>query len=377
MNEKETAELRRRLAPEKHNITTLCGRYINAQRETVCEFTRSFGLLPEEESEKYLSIFHRTLSGANGKNLIDIGFSMGQVESGEEHALLMKLRHTQLTDAETVKAFMDKAASAVTLEGSNLILLAVDTYDVPKRRRDEGGSADEESDSMFTYLICAVCPVKEARSTLSYDASKKEFHADSCRWNVGAPEMGFLFPAFDERKTNIYNALYYVRSLADSREAFTDAIFKVEPPMPADEQKQVFETMLGDTLGAECSYDVVSALHDEIVRRMDDHKASGDPEPLVLTGRDVKTVLSDCGVSEEGQAAFEKRFEEEYEGAELPPRNLIEPKQLEVRTPDVVIKVNPDRTDLVETRVIDGVKYVLVRADENVTLNGVSIRIQE
>ncbi|MBQ8510959.1 MAG: DUF4317 domain-containing protein [Clostridia bacterium] len=373
MNEKEIAELRRRIAPEKHNFTILRGRYINEKRETISEFSTPFFLLPEEESEKYLAIFRRALSGTVGRNLIDIGFSMGQVESGEEHGRLMMLRQSALKEEEAVKAFFDAAAAGVDIEGNALILLAADSYDVPIKHRDEGGMG--ESDSMFRYIVCAVCPVKEAKSTLTYDAAKKEFHAVSCNWNVGAPELGFLFPAFDGRRANIYNALYYVKNAADSHESFSDAVFKVEPPLPAAEQKQIFESILGDTLGDECSYEVVQAIHDDIAQKIDDHKATRDPEPLVVSKNDVKSVLASCGVSDEKITDFAKRFDEEYGGMDMPPRNLVEPKQFEVKTPDVTVKVNPDRGDLIETRVIDGVKYVLIRADEDITVNGVAINI--
>ena len=50
-------------------------------------------------------------------------------------------------------------------------------------------------------------------------------------------------------------------------------------------------------------------------------------------------------------------------------------KQLEVKTPDVTVKVNPDRSDLVKTEVIDGVKYILIRAEDGVEVNGVDINI--
>ena len=43
----------------------------------------------------------------------------------------------------------------------------------------------------------------------------------------------------------------------------------------------------------------------------------------------------------------------------------------------MTIKVNPERSDLIETRVIGGVKYILICADESVEVNGVSINIKE
>lgn len=376
MTDREIAELRRRLVSDKNNITTLRGRYINAQRETIHEFSTPFFMLAQEEIEKYLAIFKRALSGINGKNLIDIAFSIPQIESGAEHALLTKLRNTHIKDDEAAKEFFDKATEGLNLEGNNLILLMSDTYDVPKKHRDDGES--DESTAMFTYIMCAVCPVKEAKSTLAYDATNKTFHTRSCEWNVSAPELGFLFPAFDGRQTNIYNALYYVKNPDDNNELFANNIFKTELPLPAGEQKMIFEAMLGNTLGKECTYEVVQAVHDDIAQRIEEHKLLKEQETLTITRTEIASVLEGCGVSDTKIEEFKNKCDEEYGScAPILPRNIIEPKKLEIKTPDVMIKVNPDRGDLVETRIIDGVKYVLIRADADVTVNGVYVDIKD
>ncbi len=376
MTDREIAELRRRLAPDKNNITTLRGRYVNEKKETIHEFSTSFYMLPEEEIEKYLAIFRRAMSGTNGKNLIDIAFSIPQVESGVEHGLLTSLRQSRLKDDEAAKNFFDKAAEGLNLEGNNLILLMTDAYDVPKKHRDDGDL--EESSSVFTYIMCAVCPVKEAKSTLAYDPTKQGFHTRSCEWNVSAPELGFLFPAFDSRQTNIYNALYYVKNPDDNCETFANGLFGTDLPLPAGEQKAIFETVLGETLGVECSYGVVQAIHDDIACRIEEHKLLKEQEQLTITRTDIASILESCGVSEPKIEEFKHKCDEEYgDSAPIYPKNIVEPKKLEIKTPDVTIKVNPERGDLVETRVIDGVKYVLVRADADVTVNGVYVDINE
>ncbi len=375
MTDREIAELRRRLAPDKNNITTLRGRYINSKKETIHEWSTPFFMLSEEEKEKYLAIFRRAMSGTNGKNLIDVAFSIPQVESGEEHGLLMKLRQSRIKDDEAVSKFFDKAAEGLALEGNNLILLMTDTYDVPKKHSDDGDAG--ESAEMFTYIMCAVCPVKEAKSTLAYDATSKNFRTRSCEWNVAAPELGFAFPAFDTRRTNIYNALYYVRKSDDNKESFAKSVFAAELPLPAGKQKTIFEAVMGNSLGGECTYDVVQAVHGDIVARMEEHKALGEKEQLTITRTEIAATLSSCGVSEEKVEKFKACCDEEYGScAPLLPRNIIEPRKFEIRTPDVSIKVNPERGDLVETRIIDGVKYVLIRADADVTVNGVYVEIE-
>ncbi len=375
MIDKEISELRRLMHPEKNNISRLRGRYVNSKRETIHEWNESFALLPQEECEKYLAIFRRAISGTNGKNLIDAAFSIPQVESGAEHGLLMKLRNSRLGDDDAAKEFFDRAAEGINIEGNALILLMVNTYDVPKRHRDDSDA--DESNQMFTYIACAVCPVKEAKSTLSYDATSKNFHTRSCEWNVSAPELGFLFPAFDNRQTNIYNALYYVKNASDNCSSFSDRVFGAELPLPADEQKVIFESALSTSLGNECTLEVVQALHDDIATRIEEHKALAIPEPLTITRTEIASVLESCDVSEEKISDFKARCDSEYgDLADLLPRNLMNPRKMELKTPDVVIKVNPERGDLLETRVIDGVKYILVRADDDVSVNGIDIEIK-
>ena len=122
MNEKEVAELRRRFKPEKSNITHIRGCYVNEQRQIISQFNQSLGMMTQEESEKFLGILKRTLSGGLGKNLLELTFSNQQVIDSEEHKLLMALRDSSLKDEEAVEAFFQKAIQSVDLEGNYLIL---------------------------------------------------------------------------------------------------------------------------------------------------------------------------------------------------------------------------------------------------------------
>ena len=195
---------------------------------------------------------------------------------------------------------------------------------------------------------------------------------------VSAPALGFLFPAFDGRSTNIYNALMYSKDIKDGHEAFVESVFNINPPKPAAEQKKSFEALLTTALGDECSMDVVQTVHNEIRERIEMHKEAKVADPLMISKEEVKTVLTQCGVSEEHVAKFSIDYDEAFGfEADLHPRNVIDNKKFEIKTPDVIIKVAPDRSDLIETRVIGGVKYLLICADEEVEVNGVSIHIAD
>ncbi len=375
MNEKEVAELRRRFRPEKSNITRIRGCCVNEKREIITEFSPSLALMEEAEAEKFLGTLKKTLSGTLGKNLIDLSFETQQVVSSEEHRLLSRLRSSLLEDEEAVHALYERIAASVRIEGTFLILLACDKYDVPYRAKD-GETLEDGSTETFTYILCSVCPIKLTKPALSYFVTQNEFHNLREDWLVSAPEAGFLFPAFDGRCANLYGALFYTKSASDNHPELIDALFRVAPPAPADEQRESFQEVLAESLEKECSLDVLQAVHDKLSGLIEDHKANKEEEPLTISRETVRQVLSSCGVEEEHVAAFEERYNETFgKETELPPQNVVNPKQFEVRTPDVTIRVNPKRGDLIETRVINGAKYILIRADEGVEVNGVQIFI--
>lgn len=374
MNEKEIAEIRRRFRPEKSNITRIRGCYVNEQREIVTELNQSLALMPQEEAEELLAILKKTLSGAVGKNLINIEFTTQQVLEGEEHRLLMALRDSSLDDDGAVHAFYECVISSLGMEGNYLILLACDKYDVPYYTKD--GEKQDDSSAVFSYFLCSVCPVKPTKPALGYYAYENAFRNITADWVVSAPELGFLFPAFDDRSANIYNAVYYSRDTAESHGEFADAVFKSEVPMPAAVQKETFQSILSDAIADDCSYEVMQAVHGQLSEMIEEHKANKEEEPLVISKKTVKGVLESCGVSEPHMAAFEEKYDAEFgAAAEISPRNVIDAKQFEVRTPDVTIRVNPERSDLIETRIINGAKYILIHADDGVEVNGVNITI--
>lgn len=377
MNIREISEIRRHIRRDRSNMTAIYGCYVNENKEIISEFRRSTGMMSENEGEKYFGLMKRALSGAVGRNLIDITFKTSQVMEGEEHKLLMKLRETGLNDQEVRNAFYQKVINTVSLGQNYLILIGCDSYDVPFKSKD-GERDSGRSDETYKFLLCAICPVKQVGPTLHYVPEEKEFHDGGISNVVSAPELGFLFPAFDQRSTNIYNALYYTHSPKESHEAFVDAMFHAPVPKPAYEQKRSFEAILSNALEEECNLDVVQTMQEELVQRIALHKESRVPEALTVCKEDVKAVLSSCGVSEKHLSKFSVDFDEAFGyDADVHPQNIIDDKRLEIKLPDVSIKVAADRGDLIETRIIGGIKYILINAEENVEVNGVSIHIDE
>ena len=296
MNLKEVSELRRRFRPEKSAVSRVYGCYVNgSSREIISYLDESLGNMPQEEAEKYLSLLKKSLSGALGKNLIDVVFSTRQVADSDEHRLLSALRESGLKDGEIRETFYRTVTGALDMGDSNyLILLACDTYDVPHRGGD-GEMDPDGSDQVFSYIVCSVCPVKNCKMELGYFPGENEFHSCAAGQIVSAPELGFLFPAFDGRAANIYNALFYSRKPDQIHQEFLDAVFHTEPPMSAAEQKEAFEGALAGALENTCSLEVIQAVHGRLLEKIEANREDKEAEPLALSAGEIGGILRDCG----------------------------------------------------------------------------------
>ena len=377
MNGKEVSELRRRFRPEKSAVSRVYGCYVNgSSREIISYLDESLGNMPLEEAEKYLSLLKKSLSGALGKNLIDVVFSTAQVMDSDEHRLLSALRESELKDGEIRETFYRAVIDALDMGDNNyLILLAHDAYDVPHRGKD-GEAGPGRSEEVFSYILCSVCPVKNCKMELGYFPGENEFHSCAAGQVVSAPELGFLFPAFDDRAANIYNALFYSRKADQIHQEFLDAVFRTEPPMSAAEQKEAFEEALSGALEEAYNLEVAQAVHGRLLEKIEAHKEDKEAEPLALSAGEIGGILRDCGVAEEKAEAFRSRCGEAFGGAALNPENLIDVKRFDVKTEHAAISIDPAYSYLVETRIIDGRKYLLIPAGEGVEVNGLSVGLE-
>ena len=377
MNQREIGELRRRLKPDKNAITKIYGCYVNSNKQVISYLDASLGVMPQDEAEKYLTLLRRTLTGQLQKNLIDIVFSTRQVADSEEHRLLSALRQTELKDEQVRRQFYDQVIQALDMDERNyLILLAHDTYDVPYRGRDDQDQADA-SDQVFSYVLCAICPVKDSKAELGYFPGENEFHSRSAGQVVAPPELGFLFPAFDNRSANLYNALYYTRQTDLIHQEFIDALFRTEPPMSADEQKETFHTALAESLDGACSMEVVRAVHQQLRDKLLQHKEERDTEAPSISPKEVDAILHNCGVEEEKVQAFHKSCAAQFgEGVPLNPANLINSGRFEIKTENATILIDPDYSYLVETRSINGRTYLLLPAD-GMEVNGLAVDLRD
>ena len=380
MTEREIGELRRRFRPDRSGISAVCGCYISAEHAIVSCFRESLGLMPESDAERILSLFRKCFSGAKGKNLLDIAFKTSQVANGEEHALLSSLRNSGLKDDVALHTLYERIAPTVDAESGVMVIVAYDVHDVIKRHRD--GEAEDESTETFPYIVCAVCEVKKTKDGIGYDPHDGHFLHIGADSVIASPLCGFSFPAFDHRTANIYGALYYTADASDNHDAFLDAVFRVPAPMPAAVQKQSFASVLSEALGDDSSLalarSVDTCVRAVIAEQKESKKRDDEGETVGVSRALISEILIDGGATPAQVETFNTRFDDVFgEGADLPPKNLTSGSTFRVETPEITIRVDCDHADLISTRIVDGQKCIVIRAEGDVIVNGIPVTIKD
>lgn len=371
MTKKEISEIKRQFTPSNCSITRICGCYVDGEKNKKALFKEAFLSLPEEDMFKYFEILRKNLSGTLGKNLMNLEFPLDAEKEGGPHEFLLKLRNSRLQDDELLDSFYDRIIESYEYVGNYLILLIHDAYDIPGKTSD-GLDMDDASDEVYSYILCCICPVDLSKPGLSYNELENNFQNRIRDWVVGMPELGFLFPAFNDRSTDIHSTLYYSKNVNDLHDVFVEQLLGCPIPLPAQFQKESFQAIIEETLGDDCNYETVKAIHENLSEMLEDNK--DQPEPLMLDKYQVKSLLEQSGVEESQLEHFDQTFDETAgSGASIFAGNVINSRAFEVKTPDVIIKVNPDRADLVETKEIDGRQCLVIAIDGNVEVNGIVV----
>lgn len=371
MNKKEVSEIKKQFSPANCAITRICGCYVDGEKNIKTKIKDAFLSLPEEEMFKYFDLFKKSLSGTIGKNLINMEFSMEQEFSGGTQDFLLRLRNSQLKDDALLDEFYQKIIDFYDYGENYYIVLIHANYDIPGKSSD-GDEMFDASDEVYEFILASICPVKLSKAGLCYNSETNNIEDRIRDWIVEMPDVGFLFPAFTDRSTDVHGLLYYSKNAKEFQTDFIDNVLGCCAPMPANDQKSTFQQLVSDTLGTNCNFDTVKSIHENLSEMMEEHK--DEPEPFKLDKTDVKKLLARSGADDEKLETFEKEFEAAAgEKSSLLASNVANTRTFEVKTPDVMIKINPERTDLIETRLIDGVPHLVIRLSDSVEVNGIPV----
>ena len=374
MTKQEISEIKKLFNPKNCSITRICGCYVDAEKNIKTTMKEAFLSLPEDDAFKYFTIFKKTLSGTVGRNLVNLDFPLEEEHEGGHQEFLLKLRNSKLKDDALVEEFYNRIIDTFPFGENYYIILIHVAYDVPGKATD-GTEMYDASDNVFEYLLCSLCPVHLSKPGLGYNEAKNCIENRIQDWIVDQPMKGFLFPAFNDRYTDIHSMLYYTKNATDLQEDFLKNMFGcTRIPLDADSQKETFNCLIADTLGTDCDYSVVKNIHEILNEKIEEFKDS--PEPLELGKQDVRRLFEDSGVPDSRMEDFDQCYDEEVgEQTTFLATNIASSRKFNIETPDVVVKVNPEAADLVETRIIDGRQCLVIAINEHVEVNGISIAV--
>ena len=373
MNKREISEIKKQFKKDNNAITRICGCYVDAEKQIRTTLKEAFFALSEEEIYKYYEIFKKSMSGSLGKNLHNLEYSIHDEGEDSTHSLLMKLRADKLSDDGDVDAFYQKVIENYDYGENYYIILIHSAYDIPGKASD-GDEMFDASDEVYSHILCCICPVKLSEPGLSYNETTNSIEERVRDWWVQAPMTGFLFPAFNDRSTDIHGLLYYSKNPEELHLEFIDTCLGCRPPISFKAQKEVFQEILSDTLGEECGYELAKQLHENLAELAEEHKE--DMEPLRLGSYEVRGLLERSGVETEKLERFDKVYEETAgENTTILVPAITGSGKFAVKTPDVEVKVSPDRLDLIETRTIEGRRFLLIAVEDNVEVNGMPVKM--
>lgn len=367
----EINEIKKRFTQSKCAIDKICGCYVDAEKNKKMVFKEPFLALPDEDMFKYFEIFRKALSGTIGKNLVNLEFPLASEEEGGTQNTLLKLRDSKLNDDSLLESYYDKIIESYDYVGNYLILIIHDNYDIPCKTTD-GIEVEDGSDEVYEYTMTVICPVNLSKPGLSYFQDSNSFANRIRDWVVEMPEFAFVFPAFNDRSTDIHSTLFYTKDAADFHDTLTDSLFGSTLPLTAAVQKETFQTIIEETLGDDCEMEVVKTIHENLCELVEEH--SEDVEPLSLGKQEIKRLFADSGVKDEKLEDFDNLYEAAAGGnSYLQVSNVYNKKSFEVKTPDISIKVSPERLDLISKQDVNGRPCIVIEISDQVEVNGIPV----
>ncbi len=371
MNKKEILEIKKQLTPDEAVITRICSCYGTGEKQMICKNKEDFHNLSDPETVQYFKLFKKSLSGTSGKNLLHLEFPPEQEKEGGTQEFFLNLRNSRLDDDDLLDEFYSMIIEFYESASNYYIILLHGVYDIPGRA-SAGDEMFDTSDEVYDYILCCICPVKLDKSGLSYHADDGRIGERTRDWLVAAPAKAFLFPAFNDRTADIHSLLYYSKHPEKLQPGLIENVFGISKPMSADNQKETFHTIITETLGEECCYEVVKNIHETLNEMIEENK--DEPEPLVITKNEIRQILEESGVPNEQMEAFEQTYDSTAGvNTSMLASNIAEVKKFNIQTPDVSIKVNPDRTDLVQIRMIDGRQCLVIAVDDHLEVNHIPV----
>lgn len=374
MNKKEVSEVKKQfnMNNNKCSFGKLLTAYVDHEKTIKVKDLRSLLNLPEIEVQMIMDIFKKTLGGSIGKNLLEFSFPIVSGGDSDDKEFLLSVRSSELKDDDINDEFINKIVENFEYAGDYYILACNCTYSIPVKGKDNDEDGDD-SEEVYDFIITSICPMNKVERGLCFDAEKNTVEKNyEYQMEVGKPIHGFLYPAFNDRQTDIHNVMYFCGKPKEPSTSIIEKILGCSRKLPADEQKEKFNNMLARVLGDDSTYNITSTIHSEINEIIGNNAAESDP--VELNSNEIKKILERSGVDEQNMEEFEDAYIEEIgDGVSLAAVNITNESAMKVGSPDIKISVKPKASKKVAAKLVDGKRCLVIEIDDTVEVNGLDV----
>ncbi|MGL6185081.1 MAG: DUF4317 domain-containing protein [Clostridium chrysemydis] len=331
MRKKDILELRKHLKKENCTFTKMCGCYVNSEKNMILNFRESFLNLEEDEYFKYLDIAKKVISGTISNNLLELNFKASEDLVNDRQVSLMQLKTSALKDDNLLNDFYKSIIDNYDYTGNFLIILFHDAYDVITKTSDNLNI--DESEEIYEYILCAVCPVSLSEPGLRYYEEENTIGARIRDWVVEAPQNGFVFPAFINRSSDVNSVMYYTKNAKNTHPELMENSLGCEIKQTATIQKEAFQSIIKDSYVADekAANKIFMEVQENLSNMIEEHDSiygDTDSEPLSISKEEMQNLLTESGVPEAITKKIEKSFDENFKDQIPLAENLIDKKTL-------------------------------------------------
>ena len=346
MRRKEIAEIRKQFCLEKCNVTRIDTSLIT-QGEITTRQQQTFLNMDDDDLLKYLGIFKKTLSGKLGKNLLNLKFRAPEPEMS--WGFLQQIRDSGLKDEDLIVLATESIKKNLDVKNNWYIIWIRGIYDVPQRAKD--GAELEDSEDVYDYIMCCVCPMKLTKAALGYNEEKDQINSRRRDWAVENP-----------------NALLYYTKNPDSPNEELIKTLGLRPIVPPRIQQENFWCGAREIMKENWGFNTVMSILDGINETISEDGYIDQESKLTVS--DIKSIMRDAGAAEEELEKLKAVPSEECPNAEL----LTNSQKIEITARDITITLAPENSGAVRLEDINGEQWIFVKAEGDIQINGVSSR---
>lgn len=371
MNKKDISEVKKLLAKKTCRIDKISGCMVDGDGKCSDVIGEHLRRMDEDESDLYLGLVRKALSGKIGKNLYNTEFPLSEEKDGGKQHALHAFLDDQLDTDDKIRKFCQNIADNIHMDSAYAILIAKGVYDVPAKAKD-GAVLENASEDVYLFEITCICPVKVGKKMLVFNEASKNLASSGTVLSIEAPVAGFLYPAFDNRQTNIHAALYYVKKETERHQDLSDLIFGADLMTAESDQKELLAAVVEKTLGRDCDFDQVRSINDAVNQAS--KEMSDTDEPAEIGKNDLKRILRDSGVPEDKLNKFDAVYDEVVgEKSSFGAENINAGSTVKMESSSVKISMKNEMANMLETKVIGGREFLLIPIQDDITFNGVQI----